>query len=918
MPKVDVYQHAFATGVVDKDILPRVDLERMRLAAEDQTNLLCTTAGNMFLRPGLQYLSNTRGNGVASLKDFSISASSAALLELTDSKMRVFVADELVVRNDVATTVNNGDFGAAGTWSLTSTSGASCTISGNRLRMQASATGSKATAKQEVNVAVADRGVEHGLFIEVARGPVTFRCGSSNGGDQYIEEAELKEGVHSLAFTPTGTSFWLFFQTSSETNKLVKTCQIEAAGNMVLDTPWSASQIDQLREGQSADVMFVASGGQQYRIERRGNHSWSIVKYLVDDGPFQSVRSALVRLKPGALRGNTTLTASDNFFLQDHVGAIFYLFHNSQNVLQTIAGDELYTDPIKVTGVYDDVNSKSDRTWHYTVSGTWIGTLQVFKSSDSEDFGYQLYRKQRDVSDTDITANVSDQEQADRFDNAIFYYRIGFADGNYTSGAAQIDVSYGGGGDYGICRVTDFTDKTTVSIEILRPFKNTTFTSDWKEGMWSDAQDWPTAVGLAEGRLDWAGRDKVWDSVSDAYESFDEKLEGDAGPISRSIAIGSVNEVQWVLPLQRTVYGTNGGIVVAKSSSLDEPLSPTSFTLKSASSVGCGPIAAIKIDGRGVYADGPLKALFEIVFSSEAGDYATAELTRLCASWFNSGIVKLAAARRPDTRIWAVLGDGTCMCMIYEPEQQVIGFVPIVTDGLFESVAVLPGQIQDNVYFVVKRTIEGVDKRYVEKMARDNQAAPITQSRIADSYIIGTNSPPAAATILGLSHLIGEQVKVWADGAPVNEVVDGLTVPKLFTVVSMGTAGGGIVLDRTVTNYCVGLPYSGRYKSARLAYGGLKGTAMIKRKKVSNMGLILSDFVASGVRYGVSKKHSEVLRPLPEFNQLEQVDDVNNDEIVEYEDLPIIGDWWTDSRILLTADWSCSFLGLGFAVETND
>jgi hypothetical protein len=59
---------------------------------------------------------------------------------------------------------------------------------------------------------------------------------------------------------------------------------------MVLDTPWSASQIDQLREGQSADVMFVASGGQQYRIERRGNHSWSIVKYLVDDGPFQSVQ----------------------------------------------------------------------------------------------------------------------------------------------------------------------------------------------------------------------------------------------------------------------------------------------------------------------------------------------------------------------------------------------------------------------------------------------------------------------------------------------------------------------------------------------------------------------------------------------------------------------------------------------------
>jgi hypothetical protein len=797
------------------------------------------------------------------------------------------------------------------------TDGASCTISGNRLRMQASATGSKATARQEVNVAVADRNVEHGLFIEVARGPVTFRCGSSNGGDQYIAESELKEGVHSLAFTPTGTSFWLFFQTSSETNKLIKTCQIEAAGDMVLDTAWSASQINQLRKDQSADVMFVASGGQQYRVERRGNHSWSIVKYLVDDGPFQSVRSAPVRLKPAALRGNTTLVASDNFFSQDHVGAVFYLFHNSQNVSQSIAGDELYTDPIKITGIYDDVDAKSDRTWRYTVSGTWVGTLQVFKSSDSEDFGYQLYRKQRDTDDTDITANVSDQEQADRFDNAIFYYRVGFADGNYTSGAAQIDISYGGGGGYGICRVTDYTDKQNVSIEVLKPFKNTTFTSDWKEGMWSDAQDWPTGVCLSEGRLFWAGNDKIWASVSDAYESFDETLEGDSGPISRSIAIGGVNEVQAILALQRVMFLTNGSEVAAKSSSLDEPLSPTNLSLKSSTSIGSGPVEAIRVDGRGIFVDRPTRSLFQIEFSADGGDYAAAEITRLCSSWYDVGIVKLAISRRPDTRVWAVLGDGTCMCMIYEPEQQVIGFVPIVTDGLFESVAVLPGQIQDNVYFVVNRTIEGVNKRYVEKMARDGQAAPITQSRIADSFIIGTNSP-ASATIIGLDHLIGEQVKVWADGAPVNEVVDGMAVPKLFTVASLGTAGGGIVLDRTVTNYCVGLPYSGRYKSARLAYGGLKGTAMIKRKKVSNMGLILADFVASGVRYGVSKKHSEVLLPLPEFNQLEEVDDVNNDEIVEYEDLPIIGDWWTDSRILLTADWPASFLGLGFAVETND
>jgi hypothetical protein len=103
--------------------------------------------------------------------------------------------------------------------------------------------------------------------------------------------------------------------------------------------------------------------------------------------------------------------------------------------------------------------------------------------------------------------------------------------------------------------------------------------------MWSDAQDWPTAVGLAEGRLDLGRqRDKVWDSVSDAYESFDETLEGDAGPISRSIAIGGVNEVQWdaAAPAHRLRYerlGIVAGEVILARRAAELP---PSFTLKSA------------------------------------------------------------------------------------------------------------------------------------------------------------------------------------------------------------------------------------------------------------------------------------------------------------------------------------------------
>jgi hypothetical protein len=919
MPKQNVYLQSFNAGVVDAQGLARVDLEHMRLAAEDQTNFIPTITGAMFLRPGLGHINRTYLDATGSLKDFITGASSGVLLEFTAGKLSFYVNDQILVRNDVDTTVNQGDFSATGDWALTATDGATAQITSGTLRLKADAKGSKATAKQEVSVASGDRNVEHGLFINVDRGPITFRCGSTNGGDQYIAETELKEGFHSLAFTPTGASFWLFFQTASDTVKVVERCQIEAAGGVRLDTPWGTGEIPKLRFAQSADVMFVAcQGNLPRRIERRGDRSWSIVKYLVDDGPFMLTRSAPVRLKPADLRGNTTLTADDNFFTESHVGALFRLFHDGQYINQAIAGEDQFTDTIRVTGVTDDdAGAGSDRRWTYTTTGTWDGTLRCYRSFDTETYGFRRFRKNEsidddgdDPADFDITSNVTDQVQIDNDDNSIVFYRIGFSE--YTSGAANIEIDYGGGGGYGICRVTGFNDKTSVDIEILRPFKSTKYTDDWLEGMWSDAQGHPSSVALSEGRLFWAGNDKFWGSVADAYESFDEETEGDSGPINRSIAIGGVNAVQWMLPLQRLEIGTNGLEVSVKSSSFDEPLSPTNLSLKSSSSVGSAPIAAVKVDGRGIFADRPARALFELIYSTEDNDYIASELTRLCRSWFNSGIVQLAVSRRPDTRVWAVLANGTCMCMVYEPAQKVVAFVPITTAGELESVAVLPGTAQDDVYFMVKRVINGSDHRSVEKMARDNQAVVGTRARVMDAYVDGTNDPPSDI-ITGATHLRNKQVKIWADGAPLTQTdpLTGLTTPKLFDVSSSGDIDlGGTV----VTEFCYGLGYQGTYKSARLAYAAAGGTAMLRYKRINEIGLILNDYARSGIRYG---RGFDNLWPLPALLDGVEPDDVSGDAVKEEHSITFDGEWHRDSRICITAEWPVNFLGLAFSIDTN-
>jgi len=913
MPKQNVYLQSFSVGVIDRKKLVRTDQERMRLASENQTNLMCSVAGNMFLRPGTQYIGSTGDNDPVTISEFVFSADDAALLEFQAFQMRVYVNDQIITRPDVATVIDKPSFGSTGSWVLGATDGATATISSSQLTLTSAARGSKAYCTQYVPVGTGDRGIEHALRITVGRGPVTFRCGSTTGGDEYIAETQLGTGSHSLSFRPAGAFHLLFQTTDVNARRIVSECTIENPGVMTVTTPWGNAAIKVLRMAQSADVIFVASGQQQYKIERRGERSWSVVKYISNLGPFMADKSAPVRLKPSATEGNITLTASDNFFTADHVGAIFKLSHDGQHIQQSLGDDYTHTDPIKVTGGDGATQNTNDRDWTYTVAGTWVGTLKCFRSYDSENFGFKQYRKSNSNDSEAITANDTDVLQYDSDENIIVYYRIGF-ENTHTSGSADITINYDGGGGDGVCLITAVSDALTASAEVVKPFKNTTYTTEWREGMWSDNQKWPTAVALSEGRLFWAGDDKLWASVSDAYDVFDESTEGDSGPISRSIAIGGVNEVQWLLPLQRVVIGANGGEISAKSSGLDEPLTPTAFTLKSSSSIGSADVAACRVDGRGIFVDRTTKALFDLVFDGSSGDYFASELTRLCSSWFESGIASIAVSRRPDTRIWAVLNNGDCMCMVYAPEDKCVAFIPITTSpGGFERVAVLPGADQDNVYFIVRRTINNDTQRYIEKMATDAQAAPDTVARIMDSHVVGVNNP-ASAAISGLSHLRGQSVKVWADGEPITEVVDGLTVPKLFTV----SAAGAINIGTAVTDYCVGLPYQGTYKSSRLAYASAGGTPMMQKQNVSSLGLIMSDYVRSGIRYGRYLNNADhPLYPLPALLEGESPDDVSFDTVVEEGEINFGGGWDSDARICMTVDWPANFLGVVFTIDTN-
>jgi hypothetical protein len=163
------------------------------------------------------------------------------------------------------------------------------------------------------------------------------------------------------------------------------------------------------------------------------------------------------------------------------------------------------------------------------------------------------------------------------------------------------------------------------------------------------------------------------------------------------------------------------------------------------------------------------------------------------------------------------------------------------------------------------------------------------------------------------THLIGESVVVWADGAPL-ETSSG--VPAQFTV----DGSGEIIIPNAVTNWVAGLPYRARYKSARLAYGGDGGTAMLMKKSVDSVGMILTDFVRQGVKIGASFDDPyRGLDHLPMMTDNQTQPDIVLSSIHDEDPVTFAGEWNTDSRVCMEVNspYTATFLGLVLSMTTN-
>lgn len=890
MGKANILLAALNRGRVSRLALGRDDLDgnRIRYGGEVQTNIMPRVMGSAMLRPGLAYTGYGRNHLPAKHLDFSVT-DDQALIELTHEAMRVKIDEQPIIRTAVSTTVQSGDFSSDTGWTDADDAGATSTIAGGFLTMVGTAF-AEAVRKQQVTVSAGDLGKEHALRIIVTRGPVTLRVGSTDGGDEYVRETSLREGEHSLAFTPTG-SFWIRFSSLRRYGVIVDSCVIEGAGDMVLPTPWPEDKLSRIRHYQSEDVIYTyCKAISPRRIERRGaGRSWSVVKFMPEDGPFRVENTSTTRLTPSGIYGDITVASSRPLFKAGHVGGLFQITSVGQLVEASISGEGQWSDPIRVVG-----QGSAQRTFTIDIRGTWAGRVRLQRSLDEPGAWVN-------VSSRNWTANQSTSYN-DGLSNQIVYYRIGIATGEYTSGQAAVALEYPAGGITGVVKVTGFNSESSVNAVVLKTLGGTASTSEWREGEWSDYRGWPMAGVIDDGRLCQAGYGKFWASVSDAYESHDPEVEGDSGPINRSIPGTSALDVNWLLSLQRICVGIPKAVAVVRSSSFDEPITPTLFGMKSPSDRGSAPVMAVKDGTSGIFVGRSTDRLYELKYSGESLDYGTddGDLTAVVPEIGEAGFVAVAIQHNPDTRIHALRADGTVGVLVKDKAENVLCWIDVETDGFVEDIVIQDNAGEDKVYYYVRRDVNGSTVRYLERWALEKECRGGDINKIADCHIVYDGAETAMIT--GLAHLEGREVIVWGDGRAAG----------VYTV-----AAGEIQLESPVRQAVVGLYYRGRFRGTKASYAAQMGTPMSQRKKINQFGLLLADTHHKGIQYGGDFDH---MFDLPQRRDGAPVapDTVYKEYETEMWDFP--SSWGTDPRLHLEmhAPYPCTVQAVVLNVTTHD
>jgi len=359
----------------------------------------------------------------------------------------------------------------------------------------------------------------------------------------------------------------------------------------------------------------------------------------------------------------------------------------------------------------------------------------------------------------------------------------------------------------------------------------------------TSSDNYPSVVTFFEQRLVFAATNNnpqtLWFSKSADYLNFHTGTAADDALIY-TIASNQVNSIRYLSATRVLTIGTSGGEYVLTTTN-DGPITPTTTQIRKYSNYGSANTEPVQVADVTLFLQRGNRKVREFKYVGEVNTagYQAPDLTVLAEHITEGGLEQFAYQQEPENIVWAIRSDGTLLGLTYRREEEVVAWHKHVIGGEFdggqavvESIATLPTDTgNDELYMIVKRTINGTTMRYVEVLKDFDFGSVTTSSFFVDSGLSYSGS--AVSGFSTLYHLEGDTVSVLANGAShPNKTV----------------SSGAITLDFSATSAAVGYGYTSSMQTLRIESGSSDGTSQGKPKRIH--GITVRLFETVGVEVG--------------------------------------------------------------------
>lgn len=260
----------------------------------------------------------------------------------------------------------------------------------------------------------------------------------------------------------------------------------------------------------------------------------------------------------------------------------------------------------------------------------------------------------------------------------------------------------------------------------------------WRLGSWCTDLGYPGAICFHQDRLTFGGTIKYPNrldfSNTGDYENFSPtKFDAtvvDSNSLSFNINSAKMNVINWLVSDEwGLLVGTASSEWVVAPAVTGIALTPTNVNVKQVSTYGGADIYPARLGKTTFYVQRTQRKIRAMAYKFIANSFESPDISILAEHLTYSGIKEIAVAPAPNPIIWMARNDGKLTGVLYDNDQEVLGFHQHVLGGFsdtsstyakIESIAVIPSQntYYDEVWLSVKRYINGATVRTVEQMTK--------------------------------------------------------------------------------------------------------------------------------------------------------------------------------------------------------